>query len=91
MSSSLETRIYLAAFAAIGVVALGLNCYLDGRAKELPSRVRAISEAVTEQQHKTAQQAREASYWHGKYIALTKETDAVTVMSADLKFEGRGR
>ncbi len=91
MRKSTETRVYLAAFAAIGLITLCMNAYLDGRAAEMPSRVRAIDAAVAQERQNTEDASGKAVYWADKYQSLADESDGITVIAAEAKFQEASR
>jgi hypothetical protein len=80
MRRQTESRIYIAAFAIVAILAVTMCSYCDGRTDE------ALRESHDMDQEIDNAFA-ERDLWKGKYIALSYEADGITVMAAEGKFE----
>ena len=82
--SPLETRLYLAAMALVFFVTCIAISYLDGRAAEIGAH---------RHEHDTLLSAcRENNFiLQKRYDSLADNTDAVTVIAAEAKYQGAGQ
>lgn len=80
ISPQLETQLYITAFIIVLFISVLIIFYLDGRTDEA-LRESDESEAMLQQA------VTDRDYWQAKYQHLVSESDGITVLAAEAKFE----